>query len=301
MLKDFLSATTVLVLLSSCVEPIDIATDNAPPMIVVYGYLTNEPAFHSIRVSASSPYFDQSFNRTITGAFVKITSSENETFILHELDTVPGTYMTATKIAGTPGVTYSLSVETDFDDNGISETYSAVSTMPEIVAVDSIQVKSVPIMGYTFYSVNLYAQDTPAEDYYFGRYAVNDSIVMFQINQIALMPDGAFNGQYINGMTIQRFWDQSEKEKLEREYNNDDDTLRRRIYLSPGDTLAFSLCHIEKGYSNFIEQCQEEMSGENPFFGGPASNIITNISNGGLGYFSTYAISTVKTVVGKKP
>jgi hypothetical protein len=39
------------------------------------------------------------------------------------------------------------------------------------------------------------------------------------------------------------------------------------------------------------------MNGENPFFGGPASNIITNISNGGLGYFTTYAGSTAETTV----
>jgi hypothetical protein len=38
------------------------------------------------------------------------------------------------------------------------------------------------------------------------------------------------------------------------------------------------------------------MSGENPFFGGPASNIITNISNGGRGFFTTYPLSTTKTV-----
>jgi hypothetical protein len=295
MTKYLLIPVFIVSLISSCVEPFDIETNNSPPVIVVYGYFTNEQAFHEIKVSVSSPYFDTLVNRGLTGATVKITSSNNEVFNFKEVDSIPGLYQTENKVAGIPDMRYSLSVEIDFDNDGEKEIYTATSTMPDVVEVDSIEIKSIKLMGYQFYSLNFYAQDTPYEDYYFGKYKVNDSVVMFNINQLSLMSDVAFNGQYINGQAIQRFWDINEKERIENEDN--DDSRRKRVYLTPGDTISFSLCHIEKGYYNFIMQCQGEMNGENPFFGGPASNIVTNISNGGLGYFTTYAFSTVTTVV----
>jgi hypothetical protein len=295
MTKYLLILVFIVSMLASCIEPFDIKTNDSSPVIVIYGYLTDEPAFHSIKVSASSPYFDTAFNRGITGATVKITSSENDVFNFKEVDSVPGLYSMADKMAGIPNVTYSLSVEVDFDNDGVKETYSATSTMLNAVEVDSVEIKSTILMGYRFYNLNFYAQEPPAEDYYFGRYKLNDSVVLFNINRLSPIRDVAFNGQYINGQVIQRFWDINEKEKVEHDDN--DDNARRRVYLSPGDTITFSLCHIEKGYYDFIVQCQNEMNGENPFFGGPASNIITNISNGGRGFFTVYSLSIATTVV----
>jgi hypothetical protein len=293
MTKYLLPVFTVL-LLSSCVEPFDIKTDSSPPVIVIYGYLTGETNFHSVRVSASSPYFDTASNKGISGATVKIASSDGS--VINFTETVPGLYVTNSRVAGIPGLAYSLSVETDFNGDGIRETYTAVSTMPDTVSVDSIEIKSTILMGNRFYMLNLYAQDPPTEDYYLGQYKINDSLVLAAINRLSPMPDAAFNGQYINGLAMRRFWDVSEKERHENE-DDDDENIYPRIYLSPGDTVTFSLCCIEKGYYDFITQCQNEMNGENPFFGGPASNIITNISGGGVGYFTTYAFSTAKAVV----
>jgi len=291
-------AFLLLSLMSSCVEPFDIKTDNSPPVIVIYGYLTDEWTHHYINVTSSSPYFDIMPNPGIEGAIVKITSSENKVFEFREIDTLPGVYKTATKTAGIPGTAYTLSVEVDFDNDGVTEIYTATSTMQSAVPVDSIQMKSMNVMGRNFYALNLYAQDPPSEDYYMGRYKVNDTLIFASISRISPMTDVAFNGQYINGLMIQRFSDEKEKEQDEIEEDDEDD-MYRRIYLSPGDTITFSLCRIEKGYYDFIGQCQDEMTGESPFFGGPASNIITNISNGGLGFFTSYALSTVKTVVGE--
>ncbi|MDR3245119.1 MAG: DUF4249 domain-containing protein [Prevotellaceae bacterium] len=297
----YLLAFTILIasLLSSCVEPFDIKTNNSPSVIVIYGYLTDEPVHHTIMVSASSPYFDILPNPGISGASVKITSSENEVFNFDENDTVPGLYQTVNRVSATPGATYSLSVEVDFDNDGVKEIYTATSTMQSPVPIDSIQVKSMEIMGYKFYSLNLYAQDPPSEDYYLGHYKLNDTAILFNISRLSPMSDIGFNGQYINGLMIQRFWDENERENDDDDDDGDDSTYRH-IYLSQGDTITFSLSRIEKGYYDFIIQCQDEMRGESPFFGGPASNIATNISNGGLGYFTSYAFSTIKTVVNEK-
>jgi hypothetical protein len=284
-----------LSLLASCVEPFDIQTNDSSPVIVIYGCLTDEPGFHTVKVSASSPYFSTSLNRSVSGAKVKITATDNTLMYFHEIDSVPGLYATAIRTAGVPGMTYVLSVETDFDNDGIAETYTATSTMPSVAELDSVEIQSMRMIGYNFYMLNVYAQDPPAEDYYLGRYKVNDSLVLAAINHLSPMSDAAFNGQYIKGLTVQRFRDINDREKIESE--DSDDERRMRVYLAPGDTVTFSLSRIEKGYYDFIVQCQNEMNGENPFFGGPASNIISNISNGGTGYFTAYAFATAKTVV----
>jgi hypothetical protein len=294
MTKYLLIPVFAISLLASCVEPFDIQTNDSPPVIVVYGYLTNELGFHTVKVSVSSPYFDTSLNKSVSGANVKITSTNNDLIYFREVDTIPGLYATVDRIAGVPGTTYFLSVETDFDNDGVKEAYTATSTMPSVAELDSVEIQSMRMMGYNFYTLNLYAQDPPAEDYYLGRYKVNDSLVLSAINHLSPMSDAAFNGQYINGMTIQRFRDINDKEKIE---SDDRDENRMRVYLDCGDTVTFSLSRIEKGYYDFILQCQNEMNGENPFFGGPASNIITNISNGGVGYFTAYAFATTKAIV----
>jgi hypothetical protein len=281
--------------LTSCVEPFEISTNDSPPVIVIYGYLTDELSHHEIRISASSPYFDTQLNPSVSGADVRITASDNEIIQFKETG-IPGLYLTTEKVAGTHGVTYSLQVEVDFDSDGIKETYTASSTMSFPVKVDSVELKNTVLMGYQFYTLYLYAQDPPSEDYYLGRYKINDSIILSNINQLSPMQDVAFNGQYINGMTIERFRHISEKDRIENEDRDDDTNEYQRIYLSPGDTITFSLCRIETGYYDFITQCRKEMRGENPFFGGPASNIVSNITNGGVGYFTTYALSTVETV-----
>jgi hypothetical protein len=298
MTKYLLAAFLTVALFSSCVEPFEINTNNASPVIVIYGCLTGELDYHKIKVSASSPYFATTLNRNISDADVKITSSDGKVFAFKEIDSVPGLYRTVDRVAGIPGNTYSLSVATDFDNDGVKETYFATSTMPDVVEVDSIEVKNVTLMGYKFHFLNLYMQDPLSEDYYLGQYKINDSAIFSSIDQFSPMSDVGFNGQYINGQTVERFLDLSEKNRIEEFDGNDDDDERRKpVYVTAGDVMTFSLCRIEKGYYSFISQCKKEMRGENPFFGGPPSNIVTNISNGGLGFFTTYSISTAKITV----
>jgi hypothetical protein len=149
------------------------------------------------------------------------------------------------------------------------------------------------MMGQKGYAMYLYAQDVPTEDYYLSRYKVNDTLVLDNISQLSLMSDRTFNGQYMNAMLLHMFRDVDDR-------NEDQDADRdenRRAYLGLGDVVTLSFGRIEKGYYNFINQCRDEMEGESPFFGSPASNITTNISNGGIGYFACYPLTSIETTV----
>ncbi|KAA6303588.1 MAG: hypothetical protein EZS26_000139 [Candidatus Ordinivivax streblomastigis] len=275
-------------LFSSCTEPFDIKTDDAPSKIVIYGGLTNEITGHSIMISSTLPYFDGKSNPGVSGARVQIKSS-NGIYDFVENDTVSGLYQTAKNAAGIPGIEYTLIVEVDFNRDGVTETYTAASLMPTPVYIDSITTRSLNIMGRKMHPVYLYAQEPPAEDYYLCSYKVNDDPVTSAISRISLLNDKMFNGQYLSAMPLRMFGDVSDKD-VDREEEG-------RVYLNVGDKVTLSLGHIEKGYYNFILQCQNEMGGGSSFFGAPASNIITNISNGGIGYFSCYPVMEADVIV----
>ncbi|MCE5225970.1 MAG: hypothetical protein LLG05_08925, partial [Porphyromonadaceae bacterium] len=60
-------------------------------------------------------------------------------------------------------------------------------------------------------------------------------------------------------------------------------------FVESGDKITIEISRVEKGYYDFIMQCQQGIDGENPFFGGPPSNIDTNITMGAVGYFSSFS------------
>lgn len=279
------------VLLVSCTETIEIKTDNSPPVIVIYGCLTDDLTHQTIRVSSSSPYFDKEPNPSISGAEVQITPSEGELIRFRESSTVPGLYESIEPVAGVPGITYLLSVETDFNNDGAAETYTASSTMPHPVRIDSMQIKHVKAPVFEGYDLYIYAQDPPTTDFYLANYRVNDSLATAKISMHSMIKDDIINGQYLNGFSLMIFQD------LEYEIEQGEDIEDDRVYLKEGDKVTLEFSRVEKGFYYFISQCQHEMEGENPFFGGPASNIETNISNGGTGFFTSYCIDRTTTIV----
>lgn len=273
---------------TSCTAPIDIETKDSEPVIVIYGCLNEQMTHQTIKISGSSPYFQEKQNQPVSDAIVIIRSSQNEVFELQELTDEKGTYQTITPMAGLAGVTYYLTVDVDFNEDGILETYESVTTMPRLFELDSIRINSISIMGYQHYALDLYGAEDAGEDYYLCRLAVNDTIKRFKLSQYIAFSDKGMDGDYVDGLTLTYMEDMEEYDE------EDEDT---QIYVEPGDKITLYSSRIEKGYYNFIQQCQQEKGGENPFFGGPASNITTNISNGGVGYFASFYTSILEGYV----
>jgi hypothetical protein len=140
-------------------------------------------------------------------------------------------------------------------------------------------------MGYKHYALNVYAQEEEGPDYYCARTIINDTLTTLRISRYTVFSDFGVDGRYIDGLPIIQLEDYENPQfgEINAYYN----------YVKPGDKVTFCISRIERGYFDFIQQCQSERRGENPFFGGPASNIATNISNGGVGYFT--AFSTTKS------
>ncbi|MDR2680782.1 MAG: DUF4249 domain-containing protein, partial [Tannerella sp.] len=270
-----------LAVLFSCTAPIDINTRDSEPVIVIYGCLTDENKHQSVRITSSSPYFDNKENSPVADANVQIEDSEGNVYDLSYGEN--GYYFSKSRFAVRSGATYHLRVDVDFDKDGTPETYESVTTVSPVLTIDSINVKPLNIMGYRHFALNVFAQDPPGvKDFYLFRFYINDSLSNNQISNYIVTDDEFFDGSYLEN-TIYYFEDITDENVVEKNKDNDN------IYMvSPGDRIRLQALNIEEGYYKFINECTSEMRGENPMFGGPPSNISTNLTNGAVGYFTGY-------------
>ena len=288
MIKNLLPACYLLVIsmFFSCVAPIDINTRDSEPVIVIYGCLTDELTNQYIRITRSSPYFHDETNPAVTGAKVSVTSSAGREYTF--LSDKDGYYYSQRRFSVVPGTTYRLSVEVD------GEFYQAETTTFPIVPADSIDINLLDIMGFNHYSLNIYMQEPyEAANFYLFKFIINDSISNDRVSEFIISDDIMFNGEYMNGASVFLFEDATDPDLQELNKNNDIDF---GYWVSPGDRIRLQILNIEKGYFKFIQECMNEKHGENPFFGGPPSNITTNLSNGAIGYFSSFCIQEKEAV-----
>jgi hypothetical protein len=270
--------------IASCTAPIELDTRNSEPVIVIYGCLTDEYRNHFIRITSSSPYFQQQSNRPVSDALVQVVSSEGKSYDFKHFE--DGVYVSVDTFACVAGTTYKLSVTTDFDGDAANETYTAETTPLPPLTVDSIAVISVEMMGFRHYSLIISMQDPPETDnYYLYKYFVNDSITNDKLSRLIVSDDGAYNGAYLQEVAVSYFEDANNEKVVERVEDND-----YVIFVKPGDSVRLQTLNIEQGYYQFINDCSRERRGENPIFGGPPSNITTNISGNGTGYFTSYCV-----------
>ncbi|HEX7413182.1 MAG TPA: DUF4249 family protein, partial [Bacteroidia bacterium] len=127
---SYLLAMTVL-FLTSCTKVINIDLNSANPNIVVDAEITDQPGPYTVNLTQTVNFSDNNVFPAINGATVVISDNAGNSNTLTE--TVPGSgnYVTST-LQGTVGRAYSISISY----NG--KTYTAMSTMPGPVALDSV-------------------------------------------------------------------------------------------------------------------------------------------------------------------
>ncbi|MDR0682742.1 MAG: DUF4249 domain-containing protein [Dysgonamonadaceae bacterium] len=292
-MKPFIGLV-LLIFLMACTEPFDIKTTDSPPVIVIYGELTNEFKYQEIKVSRSSPYFDNEPNVGISNAKVTIRSSNNNIYQLEENDSIQGLYHSEHKFGAQTGVSYSLSVEVDFNNDGVTDKYEASTYISPAITPDSLTLEPIELAGNKNYLLYMHFQALPEESYYLFKINHNDSVLTTELSNYLISNDILFRGQYVKG-NLYYFNDIANQEK------DSEERRRYSAYLQSGDRIEAKIGVISKKYYDFITQCQKEKSGENPMFGGPASNIITNISNGGAGYFTGYHTERANIVFKGEP
>jgi len=236
------------------------------PHLVIEGNISSRPGPYHVIVSTSGGYFDTSAVKPVSEAIIFLRDENGYWEQLFEK--TPGLYR-SDYTYGQEKTNYTLEV----DYNG--ELYTATEYLPEGVEIMGLEIDESIFSGYgpgneEIYDVHCEFHDPEEVNNYYRFYV------------------------YING----------EMERSEfRPYDVTDDELFdgltytysfRRIEATPGDEIKIELQSIGFHTFEYFRTLNDALSrgvGSTPY------NPITNLSNGALGYFGSYTVSTETIVV----
>lgn len=240
-------------LLLSCQKVIDIDYKNADAVLVIEGNVTNQGNMQTVKLSKSVAITATNTFPAVSGAAVSITSSDGKVYKLAEQ--TAGTYVTNT-LKGQPTKTYQLNVITD------GKTYTATSTMPNPVKMDSVSLNKVSILNKDYIYPEVYYQDPAGvANYYHFLLSLND----VKSNKYFIYNDDLTDGR-----------------KVSHQLRDDD------LNLTSGKVVTIEMQCIDQNiynYWNGLDQNQNRGGASTT----PA-NPTSNISNGALGYFSAHTV-----------
>ncbi len=251
----------IFILAIACEKVIDVDLNEAAPVIVIEGNLSNNINEAEVKISMTSSYFDTIPSKKVSGAIVKITSDVGDNFNLHE--TEDGVYKTR-RSWFKEGGTYNLSIEA----NG--EYYESTSKLNPPVYIDSVKFyyEDSPFLEQGYY-VNVYLDDPPGVSNYYRLKYLKNGVFQNRIEDLIL-----FDDRYVDGNTIEI-------------------TLFNQPF-EINDTIALQLVSLDEGAYDYLRTFQELVN-NNPGSAAPA-NPNSNISNGALGYFSAWS-SSIKSAI----
>ncbi len=265
---------------SSCTERIDIKTKDASPALSIFGYITDKPEQHAIKITRTSGYFSTEPPTPISNATVTI-SDEKDIIRLTENPDTPGVYLTNPHIRAEEGHQYTLDVWLDFNEDGINEHYQAKSgAMPYSTRIDSIVLSpsSLPFIP----NLLLYGKVPDNQKNNLAVYLIKNSEPINIFSYFLILPDGYFMGHDIQGYEFPCM-------------------VTDGVQL--GDTIRFRVNSFTSDFSNFLSHARSESGAKNPIFSGPPSNVASNIvatdPNNDVeivGYFSAFPQSESSTI-----
>ncbi len=249
--RIYIVITGLAMLVTSCQKVINIDLNSASPAMVIIGNVNDQPGPYTVTLSQTINFSQPNTFPPISNAFVSIADNEGNTDTL--VQTIAGTYHT-TKIIGTPGRTYYLTVVA----NG--KTYTSSSTMPQPVTFDTLEIQALANPFKTSDTNRFpeagFQDPGNSSNYYRFIETRNDTL----LSKIFTIDDEYSRGRYIN-------------------YRLRQDTL-----LAIGDSVKLEMQCIDEGTYNYLSTFNEASGSTNV----TPSNPVSNISNNALGYFSAH-------------
>ena len=246
----------LLTVFSACRKVIQVNLNSTSPRYVVGGNVTNQPGPYLVTITRSINFDQDNVFPTVSGAVVVITDvTANLADTL--VETTPGNYYTHI-ITGTSGHTYRLYV------NAAGNIFTASSTMPAPVTLDSLYTQPSPFRGNHPQLVPVYTDPVALGNYYHFLEYKNDT----ESDAVLVRNDALINGQVVK-----------------QPIGGDN--------LTPGDSVVLYLECIDSAiyqYYYSLEQTKNQNSAT------PA-NPLSNIAGGALGYFSAHTSSSKKIAI----
>ncbi|TCD05586.1 DUF4249 domain-containing protein [Pedobacter frigidisoli] len=260
--------TIGLLCLTACEEVIDLKLDDASGQLVIEGSLTNASGPQMVKLTKNIPFTSTNIYPPVIGAVVTVQASSGVSFPL--IEGPAGTY-TVNGLAGAPGSTYTLIVKSG------GHTYSAASTMPNAVALDSLTSKDGR-SGNTG-GGNISVRKVVTAHYQDPPGVKNQYLFLVYVNGVQVKNVFAYDDNLTDGSHVGADLRQSDID----------------VYV--GDTVKVEMLCIDKQiYTYWFALQQQDAHG--PSGSTAPANPPTNISPAALGYFSAHTIQT-KTIVVK--
>lgn len=258
-MKPILFFFSLIILLTSCENVIEIELDYMNPKLVIEGVINDFDNQCIIKLSKTTDYFNQKSNHTVSDAVITLT--DNAGTIMKFNETEPGNYL---------GESGQAKSRTNYTLNILSEgnEYVAKATIPEKVNIDSLTCKYNPksIIYEVGYVVSCHFSD-PEEFRNFYRlktYNINDRTKAKNTKDI-------YNDDLCNGNHVDWLW----------KYN---------VY-QQFDTVVVELYTLDERTYDYYKTLFPISGGTEMMSMVTPANPNTNISNGALGYFGAYTIS----------
>lgn len=276
---------------SACEDEISPTLEEAPAIVVIDAWLTNQPKPQIIKVSASQPYFDNSPVPGLSGAKVQVADENLKIYNFEE--TTPGIYTwtpRAGETFGQIGLQYGLNIEYK------GETYNAVSKMNRVPPIDSISFKFREKDGpfQEGHIAEFWARDPQGEgDTYWVKGFKNGQFLNKPSEIIVAYDAGFSQGGNVDGLIFIppiRFginpFEEGENNTFLPPY-------------TPGDSVYVELHSITNETFFFLIQVAIQTNRPGGFaelFSTPLSNVVTNIipknkETKVLGFFNVAAVS----------
>ncbi len=240
-------------LLTSCVEVVELDLRSIEPQLVIEGKITDDSTQNEVKISLTEDFQQKNEFPAITTAKVNIidlTTGESE-----ELNqSVAGTYKIM-KLKGISGHSYQMKV----DYNG--KTYEASSKMPQKVAMQDLKYQEVIRFQSAIRMVAVYQDPKEETNYYRWATIGNDNIR----SRAYFVRTDIFN----NGNRIEQVIDSG-------------------IDINVGEKITIEMQCIDKPtYDYFFTLARQQGQGLNS---GSGTNPPSNITGGALGYFGAYTV-----------
>lgn len=258
-MKTILIFFSVIILLTSCEDVIEIELDYMKSKLVIEGVINDFDNQCIIKLSKTTDYFSQKTNPTVSDAVITLTDNAGTIVKFNEIE--PGIYMEES-VQAKPNINYTLNILSEGDK------YVAKATIPQKVNIDSLTCLYNPesIFYEVGYVVSCHFSD-PEEFRNFYRlktYNINDRTKAKNSKDL-------YNDDLFNGNKVELPWSYDVYQQF--------DTVVVELYTLDVQTYDYykTLFSISGG--------ADMMSPTTP------ANPNTNLSNGALGYFGAYTVS----------
>ena len=280
-----------VVLLSGCSEEVDVHTRSMDRSYLVVEAMLTDRADRTqiVQLTESIDFFEDEKPPVVTGAEVTV-SVGNETYRYTEFPSGSGRYVGPEGFHGTPGNTYTLSI--DAVVGGKSNHYEAVSKMEEpgfeVQAVDYMYLGATNPQADSLWTVAVWGQDNPQTNYYYVSAQLNDAV--FPLGLSLVMDDKYFNGQKVVCFPITTLY---QTEATRKQYGD------CGKYLETGDIFTLNVYSVPKEYYTFYTGFISSSVGASvPMLQSQPANCPTNVTGGdAVGFFVACSSSSASVVI----